>query len=163
MIDKKIAHNIVRDILKRKQGISNHQIMHPEREWFLGLTAALIFLCLSTVWSVSLYRQYSSMNQNSSSSDTATDVVYRANAVDDALAEFAKRKQAYSDLKNKLLNQKIVTPTPLPILVTEETIATSSSQIILTEPIIIEPELIEDPAPLPPAETEPEAVPDLII
>lgn len=113
MIEKKLSHSIVKDILRRKKGLANHQIMHPEREWFLGLAMAFLFLCLSTIWSISLYREYSALSQKTSTDGDYTEVVYRESTVEAALLEFTNRKEAYSEIKTRLQNQPVFIPPPI--------------------------------------------------
>jgi len=114
---------------KRAQVVSSfdRSIMHPAREWFIGIFIGIIFTAVGVYWSVTTYSQFI----NTKIADTGAakeELVYKGDLVKAAIQDFEARKKVYEELKKNLLGSKV--ETPLSVLSPE------------TEPV-----LIEDPSP----------------
>ena len=101
MINKKLVKKIVDHTLhpEKKQFIDN-QIMHPDREWSIGLLIGF-FVCVSgVIWSLYIFDFYKTIEVENVEVD-ASPVVYRASVVDEALKDFADRENIYNGLLTK--------------------------------------------------------------
>ncbi len=138
MIDKKIIKKIVRGVTHKDRDQKNHNLMHPEREWFTGLGVSLIILSAGTFWCIHLYLQYS-YSANTVSSDISTEqVVYRETEVNQALKEFSERKERHTRLKESLISTNINAELPqsevfIPVQTENEGASSTSPETNLTE------------------------------
>lgn len=98
MINKKGFTEAAKNILKHKKGLSNIKIMHPAREWGIGLLVAVFIFTFSILWSTNTYSQYRDISIISSGSDDSRVVVYRETLVKDALAKSEERNDIYRNL-----------------------------------------------------------------
>lgn len=111
MIEKKHLHKMLRDILRRSRGLQDHNLMHPEREWYTGLIIAIIaiigggYLCLHIYW------QYNRETVGTSVSDTAIDAIYREEEVARARQEFTERVNRQVMRADTLRSQATLTTT----------------------------------------------------
>lgn len=114
MIENKLVQKMVRHVLnpKRKQLIDN-SIMHPEREWFLGITIGILICALGAWWSVTSYITYSNVSVQDKESEAP--VVYRASMVKEVVSDFSNREVTYNNLLLELKNQNSDTLTVTPI------------------------------------------------
>ena len=143
MIDKNLIKKIMKSITRRESGLSDHQIMHPAREWFLSLAIATIILGVAVFLCTKLYWFYSSLGPSSDADTDTPIVVYRAEEIETALTEFAERKKTFDTLKGSLTANSGVTPLEIP---------TRTSTVVLPDPL---PEEI----PLEPQAELPEEMP----
>ncbi len=101
-INKKSLNKLVRRITKRTQIIRAPQLIHPTREWMIGLMSALCVIIAGSIWSTSLYLE--SRNQvttESIATDEANEAVtYRATVVEEALTSYQARAQVFQNLVN---------------------------------------------------------------
>ena len=91
---------IAKKILKHQKGLREHQIIHPGREWAIGILLALFSLVLIVGWNVYSYDRYSSDEITNIVPDTQEVVVYREQMVAEALAIFSERSNTFVKLRN---------------------------------------------------------------
>ena len=125
MIENKLVQKMVKHALnpKRKQLVDN-SIMHPEREWFLGITIGISICVLGAWWSVTSYMTYNKVSVQNKESESP--VVYRASMVKEVVSDFSNREVAYNDLLLELKQQK---PTATPAV----SVATSTDRLDIQE------------------------------
>jgi hypothetical protein len=84
-LDTSLAKKIVHDILK-KNGVktTDKRLMHPVREWFVGLSVALLILGFSINESVKFYLIYDNIDATSRQVADTT-LIYRSAEVSEAL------------------------------------------------------------------------------
>lgn len=105
MIENNAVKKMVNSILRNQQNtFSDRDIMHPEREWFLGISAGVIVLVLAIFWSVNTYLQFNNISVINSGEQEKS-AVYKALLVETALTDFADRKKMYEDLKGELISE----------------------------------------------------------
>jgi hypothetical protein len=114
MQNKKQMIEMVRKVLKHSQGLHDPKIMHPEREWLIGLGLALIIFVCSAYGSI--YTYWKNKNIAASNDVTVTDdaVVYRESVVKEALSRFDKRNKE----REALMATFPGAPTPAPAVAT---------------------------------------------
>lgn len=85
-------------ILKHSRGLRDHKMMHPEREWLIGLAIALSLFTITAY--ASIYTYWKDKNMTSSSDTTVSEdsVTYRASLVRDALKRFETRNKEREDM-----------------------------------------------------------------
>lgn len=127
MIDKNIVKKIANHIFHphKKEFIDNN-LMHPEREWSIGLMFGIVLVLAGGLWSVNSYLLYNEVSIENVDSSTPDLFVYRASVVNEVLNNFSERKKIYDSLlpKTEDLNQ---------VLVATTTQSTSTSEILPTD------------------------------
>jgi cytoskeletal protein RodZ len=160
MIEKNQLQKLLKSILRHKNDLPDHQIMHPFREWLICLVVTTILLAVMVFFCIRLYQHYTSLTPDQTSSETqkTTNVIYRSEEVETSLENFANRRNTHDTIKQSLENKNT---TLLPEISTEAA-STSAS----TTPIVISesndgpneiPTMEETPAidtPLPVTEAE---------
>jgi hypothetical protein len=134
MIDKQFTKKLLQAIARRNQGLTDHHLMHPEREWFIGLGVAFLCLIGGIIWSVSLYERYSVISPDQNA-EVSTPTIYREGEVNQALSELKEREQRSEELKRALESAKtspFIQKDPAPIVV--ETPDASSTSELAEEP-----------------------------
>ncbi len=116
MIENNAVKKMVNSILHNRQNtLSDRDIMHPEREWFLGISAGVIILASAIFWSVNTYLQFNNISVVDSG-EKEKNALYKAQLVETALTDFTDRKKMYNNLKEDLISKtekvEIVAPEP---------------------------------------------------
>lgn len=122
MMNKPEFTKIAKNIINSQKQLKNPQIVHPSREWLIGIFVALVIFGASAAWSLQTYKQYqnTSVDENKQSE---VDVVYRESLVEAALEKFLTRSQKHAIYIEGSLPEAIV-----PNLEGEE--ATTSTEMI---------------------------------
>ena len=118
--------------LKKKTVVRDPQLMHPEREWAIGLFMAVFIFSFCGLWSIHTYLK----NRSASAlvvEETGGETVYRESVVKETLETVTKRRQTL-----ELLTSEPSTP---PIVV-EEIATTSPEGIEIEEPTEV---VVEEP------------------
>ncbi len=108
-MDKKFVSTIISHIRNRTRGRRDHNIIHPTREWFLGLLGATIGLIGGSLFSVNLYQSYKSLSPEPIGGNGAAVTVYREREVEKALTTLTERAAEHESILT-LLTQKATTP-----------------------------------------------------
>lgn len=148
-MEKKALTQMVRHILRKGQGLPDHHLMHPFREWLICLIATIIILIIAVILCIQLYRHYNDLSPDSSQPASTGGVVYQTDEVDLALTNFRAREELYTTIKNNLtaMNRPALPEVPF-----ETTGDVASSTPTTTLPS-------EDSTPISPSPTEPEDTP----
>lgn len=84
MIHKTSFSEMAKKVFRHERGLRDLQIMHPEREWLVGLLVMVLVFATSATWSAQVYLK----NKNVSAAPTTTgegENVYREPQVKEAL------------------------------------------------------------------------------
>ena len=98
MMSRKDITKIAKRIIGANTGLQSPQLMHPRRDWVIGLGVAFAIFAASAVWSTHAYLKHKDPNVGVTESPTDELVVYRASLIQAALAEFAERTETYEAL-----------------------------------------------------------------
>ena len=134
-----------RKIMRRQSGLHDYQIMHPTRDWYIGLAIAVSIFLVGAAASAQLYF----MNKNISldTNAEAEVVVYRESIVEAALERLRERDAVFSALQTAPGNQPVVpVATTTPAIPTEEVASTTPVTTTPVETLEIDNTVI--PAPL---------------
>lgn len=144
MIDKKMIKQMLRSIVRKRDGLGDHRIMHPIRDWFIGWLIALVLLAGFGFWWTTLYWKYTGVETTDSFSNNAPLTIYRENEVKQAINQLDLKKAAYTKNKEKLLQSRYVTP-PVEVsepLVERETDPTpESEESVSPESVPLDPDI----------------------
>lgn len=110
MIDKQFVQKVLRSALRRSHGLKDHNLMHPTREWFMGLGAGLVFLLSGTAWCVYLYWGYNTVEPETAAEIDAPVNIYQKATVEAALTELSARAARHEEFKGALEASKRPTP-----------------------------------------------------
>ncbi len=98
MISKRDISKIAKKILKRQKGVRDHQIIHPQREWTLGLLGGLILLIAGGAWSVVTYQEVTERDVENTQTEEIKQTIYRDDIVNTALRDLEERHQRYLNM-----------------------------------------------------------------
>ena len=103
MEHKKDIMKMAKKIFRHQKKITNAKLVHPERDWLLGLLAAAVFLAANGFWS---YYTYNSYRNPDLSEDTGGGgnglVTYHASKVEAVLRDFSEREKEHQELLKNL-------------------------------------------------------------
>ena len=121
-INKNQILEMVKKVLKHREGLEDQPIVHPVREWFIGLgTGLLIFISIAVG---SAYTYWHNKEVNITFADApAETTVYRESQVKDALKRYAARDAERQNLIAEFSGQTPAAPQ------TASTTVSSSSEI----------------------------------
>ena len=98
MMNKKEITKIAKRILHPHKGYKEPKIIHPTRDWIIGLLIALSIVGGSAVWSASTYLEYQSLSVGDTNEIEEGVVVYRESLVKAALEQFSSREEKWDSL-----------------------------------------------------------------
>lgn len=117
MAHKDLFKKIATRITQKHTALQNSRIMHPVRDWAIGLIIAVVLFFMSAAWSANEYVTYRDVTVVAQNIDEEV-VVYRASMVSAALQEFEQRA---------ILHQSLLTQSaPVVVEAPVESVATSS-------------------------------------
>jgi hypothetical protein len=129
----------------RNEALSDHHLMHPEREWFIGLGVGCIILAGGLYWCLHIYWLYNDKTVAGESNALNQQNIYDEAIVKQALTEFSSRKERYDGLREALEERTTTSPEVVPAATPAEdvfiplTAATSSPEIVGTSSLLLNP------------------------
>tara|TARA_B100000745_G_scaffold285608_1_gene220947 strand:- start:971 stop:1348 length:378 start_codon:yes stop_codon:yes gene_type:complete len=107
MIDKKEILKMATHVFKKGQGYPDRRLMHPRREWSVGVLLLTIVILLGGFASSQIYLKYS--NIEALIPETEVEIVaYDEAAVKEALETFRKRAGLYGTLNERQVVLEVV-------------------------------------------------------
>lgn len=135
MIEAKDITQMVKHVIRRSQGVPDSSIMHPMREWSLGLGSVALLVIVGVTIDILTYRYY-----NESIATAApvvqTVVPYRAAQVESALTIYRAQHHTYELIRGvSSSNHSVVTPpaSSTPVVVT--TTSSTTVPVLPQEPV----------------------------
>lgn len=98
MISKVDILKFVHHVVHRNAGRTDKRLVHPEREWIIGMLIAFCVGAAGAVYGSFFFVQQEEVVERNVSGDI-TAVRYRAGTVEEALGLYAARKEAFSALR----------------------------------------------------------------
>lgn len=89
---------MAKKILHHDTGLRSPQLMHPAREWGIGLFIGVVIFAVSAFWSAQIYLSHREISIGDGGGTNSEVTVYRKTLVDAALAELEKRSAAHTEL-----------------------------------------------------------------
>lgn len=122
--------NIVKSISRHKKGLRDPRIMHPEREWTIGILLAALVFVSSATWSLTVYLENRNAAAGMSIEEQSESVVYRETMVKEALSQLDSRAKKLKTLLPD--TSRVVEEIVEEVASSTDEIATSSVEIIET-------------------------------
>lgn len=110
-----------RDVFTKKKTLAANRLIHPHRDWAIGLFLGGCILVGIMAWSAYMYVSNRSGDNAQEKVDPASLPVYRAATIEQAIELFQKKETAYNSLK-----QQVIVP-PVIIEETTEEVSTDSN------------------------------------
>ncbi|MCB9810659.1 MAG: hypothetical protein H6779_02415 [Candidatus Nomurabacteria bacterium] len=106
MIEKKEILKMVDHVIHpHKKEFSDNQIMHPEREWLIGLVISTLVVISGVWWSVSTYMQYSNVSVEDTDGSGGAPINYKSEFVEAAINNFNQRQEIYDTVRLDMINK----------------------------------------------------------
>ena len=136
MIETKDITKMVRHILRRDKGIADTHIMHPNREWFAGLSVTTGIIVLGSWFCFYLFTvQVAKMSQEVTIVESV--VPYQAATVKRALELFAIKQKTFEGIVGS--NESIIEA---------QSSTSGTSTVLSTTTVSVVPDLVIDPPPV---------------
>lgn len=101
MMNKKEITQFAKKIIHSQAGLANQQLMHPKREWLIGVAVALCIFTASIGWSAIKYLTYQNVEDHTVAQSAAPAAVYKETLVAEALAVYAEKAKRLKALRNE--------------------------------------------------------------
>ena len=109
MIERKDILKMVRHVTKRSRGVPDKKLIHPRREWLIGLVLFIVVLAGGLTYNSFSYQK--ALTVGSEESEGTTGVVqYRTGLVEDALTIYRERKLRFEELRPEATAPAMQTP-----------------------------------------------------
>ena len=108
---------IIKKISKRPTALRDTQLMHPKREWAVGLMVGLVFFISAASLGAYTYFKNQAVDIQSGQAQTE-DVVYRESLVEDVLNSIDTRAKNLEDLRSQ--TREVITPVPAMVATTSD-------------------------------------------
>lgn len=127
MISKNHILKIAKHVLRRDQGHVDRRLLHPVREWFIGVACASMLFCFSVYYVGTEF--YTQLEQTVTVPATEVTVVtYRAQVAQGVFETYKSRSQRFAELQSNTPKRAVVEPT-------EEQGSTATSDQVSESPI----------------------------
>ena len=127
MIEAKDITKMVKHITRRDKGKVDSNIMHPIREWALGLLVHGILVLCGVIFSIALYRVYHD-SLETEVSIISTTIPFQPSLVADTIHWYENERESYEAMlgKSSFINVPFDTP-----VITTRVIASSSAPVLM--------------------------------
>jgi hypothetical protein len=98
MIHKKQFIQMAKKLAGSRSGVRNPRLMHPSREWWLGLITAVFIFTSISVWSAQTYAEYNNDALVKNIVEQVQPEIYRKSLVESVLEDFEGQAQEHSRL-----------------------------------------------------------------
>ena len=100
MIDKKSIIKMASAIVRHDKGYPDRRLMHPQREWFIGLVLFAVILIAGSLLAGDIFLTY--QNIELSEGDSGQSIpIYRESSVQNSLDLYQARGEEYDALREK--------------------------------------------------------------
>jgi len=111
MINRKQFTQMAKRVAGSKTGLKNPRLIHPLREWWIGLLIAVVSFTVIAIWSTQTYAQFSNDATAGNMIDEVDPVVYRKSLVESVLADFSIKAERHKSYLQYESNTNIVADT----------------------------------------------------
>ena len=102
MIDKKDILKMVKHIKRRSRHVPDRRIIHPQREWAIGLLLFFVILGVGSVFSASRFWYFSTIDQALEDNDIQV-VEYKVGGMQEALRFFDEQTLRFQQIRNGII------------------------------------------------------------
>lgn len=94
MIDKHDIITMAHRIVRHGRGVSDRRIMHPYREWYVGLAIAFLIAIAGVTYNTQTFRYYLAIEENIVAND-ASAPSYRDRDVQEVIERYREREDTF--------------------------------------------------------------------
>ncbi len=98
MIDKKSIIKMAEHVFRKSQGYPDRRLMHPKREWGIGIGIFLVLVSAGAIGAFSVFTSYRDFSQVTASVEQSIPT-YREVIVQDALEVYRQKEQKFTTLR----------------------------------------------------------------
>ena len=103
MIDKNNILKMVTDVFHRSQGYPDRQLLHPQREWGIGVLMFIVVVMAGSAFVATIFVQYRDLSLAQGNVEESIPQ-YRAVIVQDALELYRARTEEYQQLRGEVIS-----------------------------------------------------------
>jgi predicted component of viral defense system (DUF524 family) len=103
MIDKNNILKMVNDVFHRSQGYPDRRLLHPHREWSIGVFMFVVVVVAGSVFVTSIFMQYKDVSSTEEGLEESIPQ-YREVIVQDALELYRARTEEYQQLRGEVIS-----------------------------------------------------------
>jgi hypothetical protein len=132
---------IVTRLRRHGGGPTKPKIMHPGRDWWIGIFIALVLFIGASAWSANTYLSYRHLTVNAETTEAVQPMVYRASMVASALELFADRDVLHIAFQEGIKSGKWLTKSLAAEDIEESgstSTATSSAEIVSESEVLLD-------------------------
>lgn len=134
---------MIKHVARRSRNVPDRRLMHPKREWLIGLGLFTLVLVVSGIVSAQRFAYFSHIETHLEATELNV-VTYKTGAMNDVIRQYDERTVRFQQLRNGIAPR-----TPDPIVIENQgadDTATSSDAVATTSTETIESEeTTEDP------------------
>ena len=101
MIEKKDILKMVRQVTKRAAGKPDKRLIHPRREWFIGISMFMLIVLVGAGYSVQVHSSLDKLEENVIENDTRV-IRYQEAEVQKALERYRAAEATFDDMRSGL-------------------------------------------------------------
>jgi len=101
MIDKKNILKMTKAVFRKSQGYPDRKLMHPQREWGIGLIIFIGVVIVGSVFAGNVFVEYQHIDVSTSESNESIPS-YKKSVVQDALETYRSQTDTYTELQNQI-------------------------------------------------------------
>ena len=98
MINKQDILKMVHHVTKRSRGIPDKRLMHPVREWLIGLLGMVLVVVVGVIYSVHLFTTFSNVTEITHT-ESAISIRYNETLINEAREQFSVRSDKFNELR----------------------------------------------------------------
>ena len=100
---------MVKKVSRRSQGVPDRRIIHPEREWLIGIGLFIAVVIAGSAYNAYVYNRLTNLQSEVVPAEQST-IRYRESLVMQALDTYRERAEAYTALQLSLPELEIIEP-----------------------------------------------------
>lgn len=98
MISKNDILSMARHVVRRGNDIPDRRLLHPRREWHIGLALAFLIISAGAVWNAQQFRYFGSLESRITGEDSMT-VRFNEERATDILEKYKARAEALAAIR----------------------------------------------------------------
>ncbi len=106
MIETKDIIKMVKHIVRHDNGVPDTRIMHPMREWLIGLCGVFALVLGGSLFAAFVYQSYS-LRAASEVVTPGIAIPYKAALIEEVLLQYQAKQNAYDQILGKKLNEGV--------------------------------------------------------
>ena len=125
--DKSQIIAMAKHVFKRGSGVPDKRLMHPRREWGVGILLFAVILIVGSILSANAFSRFRNIDTDNGQA-SLTIPNYRSNLVFEALEEYRGKKESYQAL---ISDTSYVPPVVTDVSTTTEEVASSTEETLV--------------------------------